>query len=369
MSKNNKLRALVERAEDKLLNSSWGFAKVSLLSQYITKRLDKHEYNNYVGFLQETLASLNYEDGVGKIAAEAVGRGTLETLFTNKFASRQPLPSYAKTLIRVAIKSAYQSAKELSQVVGVQPITAPASMVFAMTYVKSKTHEGRLNLEVISKTAEAATRKLNAGWDVESTRVLMTLHGVNIEEELERILVSETTHCIISDVLSELQNGVEAGYSLYYSPDSPANEKVFNEIMQLSNDIARTTRRGGASFLICPPHFVSALQAMRSVVFSPAVDGSFIGDSIKYAGIVNGTTKVYSHIWTDGEDKVILGYKGNGEVDTGFIYSPYCITTPGVVINPTTFTPFVSISSRAGIVKNDGDTFKGSNYYRVLKLP
>jgi hypothetical protein len=77
------------------------------------------------------------------------------------------------------------------------------------------------------------------------------------------------------------------------------------------------------------------------------------------AGTLNGTIKVYSYLWnqvdtTDiggtGNDSILVGYKGgNGEIDTGYFYCPYIpLMSSGVVINPVTFQPVVSLMTRYG---------------------
>ena len=85
-------------------------------------------------------------------------------------------------------------------------------------------------------------------------------------------------------------------------------------------------------------------------------------------GTLNGTIKVYSYLWNhvgvatdvvsnpvaasrnDGNDTIIMGYKGgNGETDAGYFYAPYIpLMSSGVIVNPTTFQPVVSLMTRYG---------------------
>jgi hypothetical protein len=52
----------------------------------------------------------------------------------------------------------------------------------------------------------------------------------------------------------------------------------------------------------------------------------------------------------NADDTILVGYKGgNGETDTGYFYCPYIpLMSSGVVVNPTTFQPVVSLMTRYG---------------------
>ena len=84
-------------------------------------------------------------------------------------------------------------------------------------------------------------------------------------------------------------------------------------------------------------------------------------------GTLNGTIKVYSYLWNTAgagldlglpaaspqagaDDVILVGYKGgNGETDTGYFYAPYIpLMSSGVVVNPLTFQPVVSLMTRYG---------------------
>jgi hypothetical protein len=91
-------------------------------------------------------------------------------------------------------------------------------------------------------------------------------------------------------------------------------------------------------------------------VFAPAVEGSFVGpNDTKLIGVMNGSIKVYSYIYHDditgpGYDPVLLGFKGgSGEMDAGYFYCPYIpLMSSGVVVDPNTFNPHVSLMTRYG---------------------
>ena len=98
-------------------------------------------------------------------------------------------------------------------------------------------------------------------------------------------------------------------------------------------------------------------------MFAPAVRGSFKGpNNSMLVGTLNGTIKVYSYLFNQvsgtnftggyntGNDQILVGFKGsNGETDCGYFYHPYIpLMSSGVVINPITFQPVVSLLTRYG---------------------
>lgn len=226
-----------------------------------------------------------------------------------------------------------------------------------------------VKLEVVSQAVEAGTRKLQAGWTVEAMQDLKSQHGLDLESELSQVVSAEIVQEIDSEILTDLvslagtvatfdYNTIGAGptYQPAYLGDRFANLGII--VNAVCNEIARKTRRGPGNFIVVSPMVVSILQSAAKSVFAPAVSGSFKGpNNTMLVGTLNGTIKVYSYLWNQvsglgaaANDTILVGYKGgNGETDTGYFYCPYIpLMSSGVVINPTTFQPVVSMMTRYG---------------------
>jgi hypothetical protein len=226
-----------------------------------------------------------------------------------------------------------------------------------------------VKLEVISQAVEAGTRKLQAGWTVEAMQDLKSQHGLDLESELSQVVSAEIVQEIDSEILSDLlalagtvgtydyaSIGLGPQYQPAYLGDRFANLGIV--INAVCNEIARKTRRGPGNFIVVSPMVVSILQSAAKSVFAPAVAGSFKGpNNTMLVGTLNGTIKVYSYLWNQvsglgaaQNDVILVGYKGgNGETDTGYFYCPYIpLMSSGVVINPVTFQPVVSMMTRYG---------------------
>jgi len=231
----------------------------------------------------------------------------------------------------------------------------------------------KVSLEVVSQAVEAGSRKLQAGWTIEAMQDLQAQHGMDLESELTRALSAEIVQEIDQEILVDLLalagttatfDGTSPGayggtnYKPAYVGDRLAN--LGPMINVVANEIARKTRRGAGNFIVVSPMIVSVLQAASKSVFAPAVKGDFKGpNNTMLVGTLNGTIKVYSYVWNSaqsvsvggsGNDTILVGYKGgNGETDVGYFYCPYIpLMSSGVVMNPVTFQPVVSMMTRYG---------------------
>jgi hypothetical protein len=229
----------------------------------------------------------------------------------------------------------------------------------------------KMGVEIISQAVEAKSRKLQAGWTIEAMQDIQSQHGLDIENEMTQALSTEIIQEIDNEIITDLLSlagtvaafdGSVPGAPGYYRPtfvgDRLANLGVI--INYVANEIARKTRRGAGNFIVVSPMMVSVLQTANKSVWAPATEGSFKSPTnTMLVGTLNGTIKVYSYLWNNvqstnvggsGNDTILVGYKGgNGETDTGYFYCPYIpLMSSGVVINPTTFQPVVSLMTRYG---------------------
>ena len=217
-----------------------------------------------------------------------------------------------------------------------------------------------LTLDVLKQTITAGSRKLQARWTPESMQDLKASHGLDLEAEmtasLSAAVVSEIDNEIINDLValagtteSYDMSGTFTGVPNYVGDRHAVLGVLINKV---ANEIARKTRRGPANWIVVSPLVVSVLQSASKSVFAPAVAGSFEGpNNTKLVGTLNGSIKVYTYIYhSAGTEPIVLGFKGgNGEMDAGYFYCPYVpLMSSGVVVDPNTFNPHVSLMTRYG---------------------
>ena len=251
----------------------------------------------------------------------------------------------------------------------------------------------KVKLDVTTQAVESTSRKLQAGWTIEAMQDLKSQHGLDIESELTQVISAEIVQEIDSEVLSDLiaLAGTVAAYDYttvgagpQYQPaflgDRFANLGVV--INAICAEIARKTRRGAGNFIVVSPMVVSILQSAAKSVFAPAVQGSFKGpNNTQLVGTLNGTIKVYSYLWNQVSafggaavnDTILVGYKGGeGETDAGYFYCPYIpLQSSGVIMNPVTFQPTLSLMTRYGkaaFTSTATSLGNSADYYGKLNL-
>lgn len=248
----------------------------------------------------------------------------------------------------------------------------------------------KMALRVLSQAVEAGSRKLQAGWTIEAMQDLNSQHGLDLESEMTKALSAEIVQEIDSEIIQDLLGlagtvrtfdfDVTTGptYAPAWVGDRYSHLAVF--INEIANEIARKTRRGAGNYIVVSPVVVSILQSATRAVFAPAIEGSFKGpNNTMLVGTLNGTIKVYSYIWNQEQlassnpNRILIGYKGgNGETDAGYFYCPYIpLMSSGVVVNPDTYNPSISLMTRyAKLAFTDPTTSLGnsSDYYGRLNV-
>ncbi len=248
----------------------------------------------------------------------------------------------------------------------------------------------KMALKVLSQAVEAGSRKLQAGWTIEAMQDLNSQHGLDLESEVTKALSAEIVQEIDSEIIQDLMGLARTvrtfdfnttsgpAYAPAWVGDRFSHLGVY--INEITNEIARLTRRGAGNFAVVSPVIVSILQSAAKAVFAPAVEGSFKGpNNTQLVGTLNGTIKIYSYIWNQeqlggsNQNRILVGYKGgNGETDAGYFYCPYIpLMSSGVVISPTSYQPSVSLMTRyAKLAFTDPDTSlaNSGDYYGRLTV-
>lgn len=251
----------------------------------------------------------------------------------------------------------------------------------------------KMGLEVLSQAVQAGSRKLQSGWSLEAMQDLDSQHGLDLESEMTKAMSAHIVQEIDAEIISDLlalagtvrayDHSTTAGttYAPAFIGDRFANlGGVINEV---ANEIGRKTRRGVGNWIVVSPMIVSVLQTAGKAVFAPAVEGSFKGpNDTMLVGTLNGSIKVYSYLWNAeqpgasspaGDAQILVGYKGgNGESDAGYFYAPYVpLMSTGVIMNPVTTQPMVSLMTRYGKVALTDPTISLGNsadYYGKINV-
>lgn len=134
-----------------------------------------------------------------------------------------------------------------------------------------------------------------------------------------------------------------------------------------SNDIYKTTFKGPGTTLICGPVIASILELaakMEGGLPKEASPTNMAGKSINYVGKFFGKYDlIVDPMFPD--DEIVVAYKGDSNMDAGFVYCPYIPMMPlPTVTDPETFQPRKGILTRYGKVAVQ----PANRYFRVVRV-
>jgi len=225
-------------------------------------------------------------------------------------------------------------------------------------------HEGtggnRMSIQVLKQTVEAKTRKLSARWTFEAAQDANAMHGLDVEAEIMAALAMEITAEIDQEVLGSLGN-LATGSASYDMNATFTGTPTFvgdrhavlaTMMNREANLIAQRTRRGAANWAVVSPTALTVLQSATTSAFARTTEGTFEAPTnTKFVGTLNGSMRIYVNSYA-ADDTVLLGYKGQGEIDAAAFYCPYVpLMSSGVVVDPASFEPVVSFMTRYGYVE------------------
>lgn len=348
---------------------------------YLKAQLSTAEKARHVRYIADEIKALNLNSGAAAVTT-VLANNTLDQIFLERgynggVTSTSSVP--LKLFLDISIRTSIELYSTIGALVGIQPMKTPVAMMFSMQYKeKEETEEERikreeagnilgrlLSLEIVSTAVEAQSRKLMTMWSIEAVSDMKTMHKLDLESEIVKLVSSEIAAEIRNAFLREIAEGaekIEVPDAAVGILDSAYTDVLF-EINKASSDIARSTRRGAGNVLVCSPLFVSYLQSNKDFNFVAPEEG-YRDDPLdfRYAGKLNGAIEVYSSL--QFLDRILIGYKGSStEFDAGFYYCPYqLIMSSGVVANPATFQPTMTFMTRYGT------NYKFPNHFRVLEL-
>lgn len=228
-----------------------------------------------------------------------------------------------------------------------------------------------IDLEVITKTVQPMSRKLSAAYSLEAEDDLSSLDGLDLESELTQAVGDEILRELDRELLTELNQlaGTVDAFDFANVDGRYAGEKLAAltiAIDDLSDRIAVKTKKAGATWMVISPRVFTALKNAANSKFVPANGGDLSLMTSLYVGTMGGRVRVYVDPYASG-DTVLLGYKGNNEIDTGLVYSPYIpLSSSGVVVNPETFDKRLQLRTRYALTAftDENDSLADSpDYY------
>jgi len=249
-------------------------------------------------------------------------------------------------------------------------VAGPNHLVFSYEYnMECNQDLPEINLVIESEEIAAKTRKLKAVWSYEAQQDLRSQHNLDAEAELTAVLAQEINLEIDREVLTDLRNnaGTVSAWDFNTALGDTIKEKyesLYVKVVEISNVIHRKTLRGGANWLVTSPEVASIFET-ATAGFAPAPSETFTSSlGVQYVGTVNNRWRLYKDPLFPS-NQVLMGYKGDSYMDSGYFYCPYVpLTQTPVVLDPESFCP------RKGILTRYGKKLlrEGAKFYARLSI-
>jgi hypothetical protein len=220
-----------------------------------------------------------------------------------------------------------------------------------------------MGFKIDKTTVTAGTRALKASYTMELAQDLKAIHGLDAEAELANILSTEILAEINREVIDSIANqAVSVTTFSGQTSDTPTSlgarwgqekfQALIYYIEKQAQSIGIRTRRGKGNFVIVSPHVGAALAASGSLNYA---DGNSAGLNIDtvgntFAGTLNGM-KVFVDPYR-AEGQVVVGYKGASPYDAGMYYCPYVPLTMVKAVGEDDFQPRIAFKTRYGLAAN-----------------
>tara|TARA_Y100000588_G_C14265988_1_gene929870 strand:+ start:443 stop:1639 length:1197 start_codon:yes stop_codon:yes gene_type:complete len=370
---------------DKVITDQWADTKKALTEGLEGQRKASMEtvLENTKSYLAE--AATTGATGAGNVAALnkvvlPIIRRVMPTVIANEIIGVQPMTGpvgqihtlrvrYAETAAGVTAGSEALSPFDIARSYSGSGTSDDGNQGTAgMTGATTSTLEGaagsKMSIQILKQTVEAKTRKLSARWTFEAAQDASAMHGLDVEAEVMAALAQEITAEIDQEVLTSLDRLAAPGGTAdaTYDQNSTTGTATFIGdkhaalavmINQQANLIAQKTRRGAANWAVVSPHALTVIQSATTSAFARTTEGTFEAPTnTKFVGTLNGAMRVYVNSYAASSARILIGYKGAGEVDAAAFYCPYIpLMSSGVIVDPSTFEPVVSFMTRYGYVE------------------
>ena len=134
-----------------------------------------------------------------------------------------------------------------------------------------------------------------------------------------------------------------------------------------SQDIYTTTMRGPGTWVITSPTIAAMLESAAKLeggIQSDAGPTNIKNGTVEYKGKFAGKYDLYVDPMYP-EDEIMMGYKGNGPMDAGYVYCPYIpLQQLPTITDPSTFQPRKGILTRYG----KAAVTPANRFYRIIRL-
>lgn len=224
-------------------------------------------------------------------------------------------------------------------------------------YGEAEPNIPEISFSISEQYVSLIRRQLRGKYTLDAAYDLKTYHGINLDSELAEMMKTELTAEINREIVADLRRLAGTVQTLDYNVVATtggitisgryedAHRITLDAINKLCARIWNIGRLGYGNWVLGNPETLSFLDRVPGFVGSGVV---YDGKDITYTGSLGGKIKFYRDPnYPKGE--LLIGYKGPGALDTGYVHCPYLpITATPTIINQETGDPSKIFYTRYG---------------------
>lgn len=212
-----------------------------------------------------------------------------------------------------------------------------------------------MSFTITETTVDLIRRQLRGRYCLDAEFDLKAYHGINLESEMMEAMKLELTNGINREIVDDLRKMAATTRTIDFNAAAFTNvtsgnyddyyKAILDGISQLSAIIWNETRLGYGNFVVGNPETLAFLDRVPGFM---GAGTSYDGKGMAFAGSLGGRIKVYKDPQYP-KNELLVGYKGPGALDTGYIHAPYLpITATPTMHNQLTGDPIKLFYTRYG---------------------
>jgi len=215
-----------------------------------------------------------------------------------------------------------------------------------------------MSFEITEETVELIRRQLRGKYTMDAAFDLKKLHGINLDSELANMMKVELQAEINREIVGDLRMLAAISEDLDYADFigsstgvaitgnyQDAHLVLLDAIDKIAAEIWVQGRLGRGNWVVGNPTTLAFLDRVPGFVGSGV---SYNGKELAFLGSMGGKMKFYADPLYP-KNELLIGYKGPGALDAGYIHAPYLpITATPTLLNPETGDPSKIFYTRYG---------------------
>ena len=238
-------------------------------------------------------------------------------------------------------------------------------------YLGEGEYPREIDFEITSDSVDAEARRLQAEWTIEAQQDLMAYHGLGAESEVMAVVQRQVTREIDRQIIEHLDwaarhanGGGNVSWSGTIAPDYNGSQREWNltlyDAIVDANQLIYDKRMVNANWIVCGSNAATRLEKLEGFT-EVHRDWAMTGMGMERFGVLKNRFNVYKDPWFP-TDQMLIGYKGQGMFETGYVFAPYELLYVTPLIVDT------NMKAKRGIMSRYGRKLVDPGYYATISI-